>query len=168
MFWNRLIACLCHTCGIGIHFVSVEWCLFLFLFMGLQNYSFLHLNIPRITFLHLCKTRLVIRQYLMKSFIIWLDNIDCFNVNWMPYLLIKFSWLSKNLNTVPIEENNVNLSCRFQCCCQSLHYNTYVSLYSILHTAIWMARLVLLCLSNVRQCVFRTQYWNYSFLHPTN
>ena len=140
-----------------------------YFFLGrLQNYSFLHLNIPRITFLHLCKTRLVIRQYLMKSFIIWLDNIDCFNVNWMPYLLIKFSWLSKNLNTVPIEENNANLSYNFPCCCQNLHNNTHVVIHILLHNAIWMAQCVALCLSNVRQCVFRTQYWNYSFLHPTN
>jgi hypothetical protein len=47
------------------------------------------------------------------------------HVNWMTYLLITFSWLSNNLNTVPIEENNVNISCSFQCCCQSLHNNTY-------------------------------------------
>ena len=104
----------------------------------------------------------------MKSFIIWLDNTDCFNVNWMPYLLIKFSWLSKNLHTVPIEENNVNWSCRFQCCCQSLQYNTYDVIHSSLHNAIWIARLVLLCLSNVQQCVFRTQCWNDGLLHRTN
>jgi len=90
------------------------------------------------------------------------------NANWMTYLLIKCSWLLKNLNTVPIEENNVNLSCSFQCCCQSLHYNTYVAVHRLLHNAIWMAQLLLLCLSNVRKCVFRTQYWNYSLLHPMN
>jgi hypothetical protein len=88
---------------------------------------------------------------IVKSLIISFGYV---NVNWMTYLLITFSWLSKNLNTVPIEENNVNLSCSFQCCCQSLHYNTYVAIHSLLHTAIWMAQLVLLCLSNVRNAFF--------------
>jgi len=129
------------------HTFCFSWVVFVFIsfFLGggvvclyewLQNYFFWHLDIPRITFLHLCKTRLVIRQYLMKSFIIWLDNTDCFNVNWMPYLLIKFSWLSKNLNTVPIEENNANLSYNFPCCCQNLHNNTYVVIHILLHNAI--------------------------------
>ena len=109
--------------------------------------------------LYLENTSIVIVKSLIISF-------DYINVNWMTYLLIHFSWLSKNLNTVPIEENNVNLSCSFQCCCQSLHNNAYAVIHILLHNAMWMAQYVALCLSNVRQCVFRTQYWN--LLPPTN
>jgi hypothetical protein len=111
--------------------------------------------------LYLENTNIVIVKSLIISF-------DYVNVNWMTYLLIKFSWLSKNLNTVPNEVNNVNLSCSFQCCCQSLHNNTYDVMHIPLHNPMWMTQYVALCLSNVRQCVFRTQYWNDNLLPPTN
>jgi hypothetical protein len=111
--------------------------------------------------LYLENTSIVIVKSLIISF-------DYINVNWMTYLLIQFSWLSKNLNTVPIEENNVNLNCGFQCCCQSLHNNTYAVMHIPLHNAMWMTQYVALYLSNVRQCVFRAQYWNHSLLPPRN
>ena len=102
---------------------------------------------------------------IVKSLIISFDYV---NVNSMTYPLIKFWRLSKNLNTVPIEDNNVNLSCSFQCCCQRLHNNTYPLMHISLHNAMWMTQYVALCLWNVRQCVFRAQYWNDSLLPPTN
>ena len=111
--------------------------------------------------LYLENTSIVIVKSLIFSF-------DYVNVNWMTYLLIKFSWLSKNLNTVPNEVNNGNLSCSFQCCCQSLHNNTYDVMHISLHNPMWMTQYVALCLSNVRQCVFRAQYWNDNLLPATN
>jgi hypothetical protein len=46
-----------------------------------------------------------IAGHFVKSLIISFDYV---NVNWMTYPLIKFWRLLKNLNTVPIEENNVD------------------------------------------------------------